>query len=87
MQTLLSTAGLALALLASTPEPSETVDAPVEEGVYDLEIALVQRRLTAPFAGPKALMQRKLQFVVIDHQDANPGDRIRLAKKSTGSSV
>ena len=41
---------------------------PEEEGVYDLVVALTNRRLAAPFAGDKPIAKRKLQLVVIDKE-------------------
>lgn len=45
---------------------------PEEEGVYDLRIALSNRRLTAPLSGDKPIAKRRLQLVVV----ANGADLI-----------
>ncbi|MCO6454412.1 MAG: hypothetical protein J5I93_03770 [Pirellulaceae bacterium] len=64
-----------------------TLDLPAEEGVYDLVIGLVQRRLTTPFGRLRSILERKVQLVVIGQQppSATTGDWRQIAEIDASS--
>ncbi len=56
------------------------IQIPREEGVYDLVVALTNRRLTAPFSADKPIAKRRLQLVVIsdEAQQGGADESLRL---------